>query len=152
MSCIREEYERLCRAFVDKDSRRKIDELRWEATNYEKKENGHWYKKGAGMGDKVSGFAIDIISGRYLVSPPGADHSEAYRSLIQRAVELGRSESRPLDSIEDQIFKGWLVKIDDWEYRLCVISGLCDDEQRETVEEWVLEKGIGLPLNRLLLT
>lgn len=142
MDTIEDEYHKLSGMFETTEGRQIIDNLWFCATNHEKRE-GHWYKKSYGMGDKVSGLAIDLHRGKHLITPPGYDHDSAYFELISEIVST-------VHDCEFVVHKGWLSQIDGWTHPFIFMSvGLLVTGTDTQLEEYILKHRLGLPLNSL---
>ena len=142
MENIQDEYQKLSKMFETTEGRQTIEELWLHATNYEKRMDGHWYKKSVGMGEKISGFAIDISRRKHRISPPGYDHASAYYELAKEVVST-------IDDYELVIFNGWLSQIEGWSYPFIFMEGMLRQEIVIQLEEYIFEYKLGLPLNSL---
>jgi hypothetical protein len=145
---IQTEFERF-KAFAETDAGFQQVEDGWLAqSNYEKRENGIWFKKSAGDGD-LAGFAIDPVTWRFKVGAPGQDHDAAWKRLITELLEEAYDTGNPIY----RVLKGRVAILPPWKFPIvCLLAThQLPPKLLERAEEKILELGIGLPYSSICM-
>ncbi len=142
---IQEEFEHLKAGISNDDGWQRLEDAWQVALNYEKRD-GQWYKKADSMGDRVTGFAIDPLTRKYIIGHQGRDHHKPQLDLMVRLVE--EKDVPDLDKAQWRVIKGHLAQVEGFTFPLLLLNGMWDDHYRE-LEAFILEAGIGLPIREL---
>ena len=144
---IHEEFERLKALASTRGGLKEIDDVWMVALDYEKRE-GYWYKKAdaVGAGRRVSGFAIDINTKRFIIGPEGRNHEDPFYDLV---FLLASEEDLHPDDFYGRIVKGHLARVEGWSFMFLNLFGLLEKKTFQELETFILDKGIGLPVRLL---
>ncbi len=149
MNTIQEEHSRLVAFLATETGWSQFDEAWQIALNYEKRD-GNWFKRACSDGDKVAGFAIDIVSWKYAIGAYGREHHQARHDLIRALHKEATPETA--DRCEAGVVEGRLAKIEGWAYPVVTLWGFIESAALVAIEKRVLELEIGLPVTSLYRT
>lgn len=146
---IRDEYARLEKLSRTDRGWGKISDAWFKACNYRKVVDGWQQRESAG--NKVEGFAIDSESKKFFCGTT-SDHGWASDRLYDHLYRV--EDNVRYDDLYFRIIKGWRGSILDFGFPCIQLSDprlFHEPELLEELEEFILEQGVGLPLNRLFM-
>lgn len=148
MNNVRTEYQKLVDLASTPSGWERI-ETEWRTATNVKYDDGKLLSRGESNSNLVRGFAIDPVTKRCMTSC-ATYHSRAYMDMVDWITKNESSED--IDAIMSRPIKGWIGSILDFEFP-CILMGdsrlFSDRTLLETLEEAILDQGVGLPLNKL---
>lgn len=148
MNNIRAEYQRLVDLASTSNGWKEIESAWRMATNV-KYEEGKMLARGESNGSLVKGFAIDPVT-KLCMTSCATYHSRAYMDMVDWITKNEPDED--IDVVMSRPIKGWIGSILDFEFP-CILMGdtrlFSDKPLLEMLEEAILNREFGLPLNKL---